>query len=405
MAMITPQQLERELARGIAPVYAVLAEEPLQALEACDAIRAAARSAGHHSRTILDLAAQGDWGGFDSAVRDRSLFSDREIIDLRLPSGKPGKVGGEKLRQYIERPERDVMLLLQLPKPDKDMRKAAWFKSLEGHAVLVHAQPVPPALLAGWIGERLARHGLRMDPQAREFLAASVEGNLLAARQEIEKLALLGMTDIGLPEVQQALSDVARFDLFALPATALRGEQHRALRMIRGMLAEGQPEPLILWALARDLRALAQAAERIQAGAAMDQAIRGFWGTDPAALRVALRRVPLAAALEWLAQAAVIDRVIKGRAPGNAARLLVDLTLAMAGHGSSRQGSSQNGSSRNGSGQQETRPRETGPNGMSLPGTSQHGTSQHGTNRYGSGQHGTSRIGSSRHGSGTRESR
>jgi DNA polymerase-3 subunit delta len=362
MAMIAPQQLERELSRGIAPVYAVLAEEPLQALEACDAIRAAARAAGHHSRTILDLGAQGDWGGFDSAVRDRSLFSEREIIDLRLPSGKPGKAGGEKLRKYLERPERDLVLLLQLPKPDKDMRKAAWFQALDGHAVVVHAQPVPPARLGGWIGERLARQGLRMDPQAREFLAASVEGNLLAARQEIEKLALLGVTDIGLPAVQQALSDVARFDLFALPATALRGEKYRALRMVRGMLAEGQPEPLILWALTRDLRALAQAAERMQAGAAMDQATRGFWGTDPAALRLAVRRVSRAAALGFLAQAAMIDRAIKGRAPGNAARLLIDLTLALAGHGAgpdgaARRETSRNGSTQHGSGKGKREPR------------------------------------------------
>lgn len=341
--MFAPQQLERELARGVAPIYAVLAEEPLQALEACDAIRAAARKAGHLTRTILDLTAQGDWGQFDAAVRDRSLFSERELIDLRLPTGKPGKTGGEKLRQYAERPERDIVLLLQLPKPDKDMRKAAWFKHLETRAVVLHAQPVPPARLGAWIGERLTRHGLRMDAQAREFLAASVEGNLLAARQEIEKLALLGVPDLGLAEVQQALSDMARFDLFALPGTALRGEQHRALRMLRGMLAEGQPEPLILWALTRDLRALAQAAERLQAGAPMDVATRGFWGTDAAALRLALRRIRLATALELLGRAAMIDRVIKGRAPGNAARLLIDLTLTLAGYESRRHRASQQG--------------------------------------------------------------
>lgn len=232
--MIRPQQLESMLARGVKPVYAVLAEEPLQALEACDAIRLAARKTGYLSRTILDLSAAADWSLFDSAIRDRSLFSARELIDLRLPTGKPGKQGGERLRRYLLQPEPDLLLLLQLPRPDKDMRRASWFKALDAHAVIVHAQPVPPARLGSWIEERLARQGLRIARDALALLASNVEGNLLAARQEVEKLALLGYSEIGLADVQLALSDVARFDLSALSVAALRGEAQRALRIVRG---------------------------------------------------------------------------------------------------------------------------------------------------------------------------
>ncbi|AHE99199.1 DNA polymerase III subunit delta [Thioalkalivibrio paradoxus] len=328
---LDPEQLEPALARGLKPVYAILAEEPLQALEAADAVRAAARAAGFGARTVLDLGASGDWNAFEAAVRDRSLFAERGLIDLRLPSGKPGRIGAEHLARYARAPEPDLILLLQLPRPDRDMRKAAWFKALERAAVTVHARPVPPNRLGAWIRGRLERAGLRIEPDALALLAARVEGNLLAARQEVDKLKLAGVTEIDLDTLRQGLADSARYDLFELPSVALSGDAARALRMLRGMLAEGQPEPLILWALARDIRALARACERRAAGEPAAQATRGFWGTDAAALRKAVDRVPPADARRLLVQAASVDRVIKGREPGNVGRQLVDLVAALSG--------------------------------------------------------------------------
>jgi DNA polymerase III subunit delta len=330
-ALVDAQQIDAALARGLRPIYVILGEEPLQALEAADAIRAAARAAGFAARTVLDLAASSDWAVFEAAIRDRSLFAERGLIDLRLPSGKPGRTGAEHLRRYAGRPAPDLVLLLLLPRPDNDLRRAAWFKAMEQAAVVVHARPVPPERLGGWIRARLARAGIGIQPEALSLLAARVEGNLLAAQQEVEKLTLAGVTEVDLDTLQQGLTDVARFDPFELPSTALAGQTGRALRMLRGMLAEGQPEPLILWALSRDIRALAQAAQRRAAGEPPAAAAKGFRGTDPAALRKALERVDLPAALALLARAAAVDRVIKGREPGSAGRQLLDLVAALSG--------------------------------------------------------------------------
>ena len=328
---LEPQQLGAALARGLRPIYAILGEEPLQALEAADAIRRAARSAGFGARTVLDLTGGDDWTVFEAAVRDRSLFAERGLVDLRLPSGKPGRAGGEQLRRYAERPAADLVLLLQLPRPDKEMRRAAWFRALQANAVIVHARPVPPARLGTWIRERLGRAGITIRPDALALLAARVEGNLLAAQQEVDKLALAGVREVDLQTLQQGLADAARFDLFELSPTALAGQTGRALRMLQAMLAEGQPEPLILWALSRDIRALAIAAERRAAGEPAAGAAKGFWGPDAAALRSALERVEPATARDLLARAARTDRVIKGREPGNAGRQLLDLVAALSG--------------------------------------------------------------------------
>ena len=328
---LDPMQLDAVLARGLRPVYVVLGEEPLQALEAADAVRAAARAAGFAARTVLDLSGSGDWTRFEAAVRDRSLFAECGLVDLLPPSGKPGNVGGEHLKRYAEQPPPDLVLLLQLPRPDRDMRRSAWFRAMEKAGVVVHARPVPPARLGTWIRERLARAGITIQPDALVMLAARVEGNLLAARQEVEKLALSGVTDVDIGTLQEGLADSARFDLFQLPPVALSGQTARALRMLRAMLDEGQPEPLILWALSRDIRALAVAAERRSAGESTAQLVKGFRGTDQAALGKALERVQPAGARELLARAARVDCVIKGREAGNAGRQLLDLVAALSG--------------------------------------------------------------------------
>jgi len=328
---LDPARLTGELKRGLAPIYMLLAEEPLQAIEAADAIRAAAREQGFLERTVLDMTAQSDWGAFEAAIRDRSLFAERAVLDLRLATGKPGRAGGDHLKTYAAHPQADLVLLLQLPRPDRDMRRAAWFKALEKQAVVIHARPIPPGQLGGWIRQRLQGRGLRITDEALGLLVSRVEGNLLAARQEIEKLALAGVTEIDLEVLAEATTDAARFELFALAPAALRGDARHALRMLEGLLEEGQPEPLILWALARECRMLVQAMERRAAGASDREAFQGSFGDGQKALRQAMARMDLAAARGLLGDAARVDRVIKGQETGNARRLLLDLVARMAG--------------------------------------------------------------------------
>ncbi|WP_018946612.1 DNA polymerase III subunit delta [Thioalkalivibrio sp. AKL17] len=329
---VDPGRIDQSLRKGVAPLYMLLGEEPLQTIEAADAIRAAAREQGFDERTVLDLSAQSDWSALDAALRDRSLFASRTLVDLRLATGKPGREGGEKLKACAAAPQSDTVLLLQLPRPDRDMRRAAWFKAMESAAVVVHARPVPPERLDGWIRERLTRHGLRITDEALQLLAARVEGNLLAARQEIEKLALAGVREIDLETLSESTADAARFDLFGLSAAALRGETGRALRMLEGLLDEGQPEPLILWALARDARLLVQALERRAAGANDREAFQGSFGDQQKALRLAAGRLDVARARDILRLAARVDRVIKGQEQhGDARQGLLDLVARMAG--------------------------------------------------------------------------
>lgn len=329
--MLEPEQLHASLQRKLYPIYLLLAEEPLQALEAGDAIRAAARQAGFGSRTVLDLAANGDWSEFSSAIRDRSLFAERVVIELRLPTGKPGVGGGAKLAAYGERPAEDLLLMLHLPRPDSSMRQAAWFQSLQREGAVVHARPIPPQALGAWIRRRMQGAGMTITEDALALLVANVEGNLLAARQEIDKLQLMGATQVNLAIVQEAVATVARYDLGEFAAMVLAGKAARALQMLQGMLAEGQAEPLILWLLSRDLRALLQASERLAQGDPASRALQGFWGTDTRALGLAVRRIQPHQAQTLLARAATVDRIIKGRQPGNAQRALLDLTIAIAG--------------------------------------------------------------------------
>jgi DNA polymerase-3 subunit delta len=331
MVALDMGRLERDLARGMAPIYMLLAEEPLQAIEAADAIRAAARAQGFTERTVLDLNAQSDWSPFEAAIRDRSLFAERALVDVRLATGKPGKVGGEHLKAYAGAPLDDLVLLLQLPRPDRDMRRAAWFKAVENRAAVIQARPVPPDQMGSWIRARLQKNGLHITDPALTLLVARVEGNLLAARQEIEKLALAGVTEIDETVLAEATTDAARFELFALAPTALRGNVRHALRMLEGLLEAGQPEPLILWALARECRLLVQAMERKADGAPDREAFQGSFGEGQKALRQAMSRLDLNTARALLADAARVDRVIKGLENGNARQGLLDLVARMAG--------------------------------------------------------------------------
>ena len=338
MPQLRAEQLEAHLSKPLAPLYVIHGDEPLLALEAADAIRAAARTRGHAERQVFIAERGFDWSELGYAGASRSLFGGKRIIELRIPTGKPGTEGAAAIEAYCARLNSDDLTLVALPRLDKRDQAAAWFAALAGHGVLVNVLPVERGRLPEWVAARLARAGLRATPDALEFLAASVEGNLLAAHQEVQKLALLlPAGELGIDQARATVASVARYDSRASGEALLAGDLARYLRVIDGLRAEGEAPTYLLWVLADELRAL----ERIQAGLAQSRPLESLlrenrvWGARQALVRSALRRFPGAALRAALARCAAIDRIIKGVGVGDPwdefARL--GLTLAHAREG------------------------------------------------------------------------
>src|SRR5678815_5236672 len=258
-------RLAAHLERDLRPVYTVWGDEPLLAQEAADAIRAAARLAGCSERQVHTVqGAHFDWSALLGASQALSLSSDRQLIENRIPSGKPGKDGSEALQRYCELAGdgRDVITLVQLPRLDRSQQSSAWFAALDRAGVAVRVDAIERQALPRWIAERLAAQGQHVaagaeGQRALAFFADRVEGNLLAAHQEIQKLALLSLAgEIGFEEVESAVLNVARYDVFRLGEAVLAGHAARALRMLDGLRCEGEAAVLVHWTLAEDIRGL-----------------------------------------------------------------------------------------------------------------------------------------------------
>ncbi|HXX86720.1 MAG TPA: DNA polymerase III subunit delta [Casimicrobiaceae bacterium] len=325
-------QLAAHLAKGVAPLYVVHGDEPLLAIEAGDLIRAAARAAECADREVLVAEPGFKWDAFSAASRNLSLFGGRRLIDLRIPSGKPGVEGGRALEIFAADPNPDAVTLITLPRLDRAAQASAWFAALERSAVVVAVQPVERDELPQWIAERLKRSGQRASADTLRLLADSTEGNLLAAQQEIDKLALL------LPEgeldpdaAERAVADVARFDVFQLSEAWLAGDAGRALRILGVLESAGEAVPLILWQLGEDLHALAAVLAATSGGTPVAVAARTVraWGKRQAALERAARRVEPDALPRLLVQLATLDALAKGIGRGNVWDELRTLTLAL----------------------------------------------------------------------------
>jgi len=304
--------------------------------EALDAIRAACKQAGFAERQVLNADASFDWGRLYEAGASLSLFAEKTLLDVRLPSGKPGDKGAAALLEYLGQPPEDKILLLSMPKLDSSTQKSKWCKALAEHksACLVQIWPLETAALPGWIKQRLNASGISADSEAVELLAARVEGNLLAAAQEIEKLKLLDDNGtLTAEQVQAAVADSARFDVFGLIDSALNGDAAHALRTLHGLRSEGVDSVVILWALARELRTLATLAAAEGQGTSLNQAFTSIrppiWEKRrPLISRALQRKPPLNAMLTLAAQ---IDAQIKGQAAGDPWTGLTELCLALAG--------------------------------------------------------------------------
>jgi len=333
-----PDKLDAHLAKagagGGAPIYLVHGDEPFQLGEIGDRLRAHARSSGFEEREVIVAVEEADWAAFRESADSLSLFAARRLIELRLPSGKPGRVGVETLKRYAADPPPDVLLLVSSAKLDRAASSSAWFKAIDKVGVTIAVQPLPAGQLPLWLGRRLRAKGLHPTPEALELVAERVEGNLLAAAQEVERLALLyPVGELGAAEIAAAVADSARYALPDLPLAALQGQSERALRILQGLRDEGVPETLVLWALAQEIRAGTRAAEAIAEGVAPDAALKaaGVWQNRVGPLKLALERHTAPVWLALLAASSRIDRQIKGQTEGRPWDTLARLVARLAG--------------------------------------------------------------------------
>lgn len=329
-----PDQLGADLKRGLRPVYLVSGDETLLVQEACDSIRTAAREAGFDERRVFHADTQFNWSDLLAANSELSLFAERKLLDLRLPSGKPGDEGSKALVAFCQATNPDTLLLITTPKLESSAKRAKWFKALETAGAVVICWPIAVEQLPGWLEGRLTRAGLHADTAALELLADRVQGNLLAAAQEIEKLRLYADAGtITADTIAAAVGDSARFDVFALVDTALAGNAGGALRTLRGLRAEGTEVPIVLWAVAKELRLLYGCALALENGAGVDRLLdaeRVFDRRKPL-LKKALRQLRARRIAGLIRRAAAADRAVKGVGDGDPWLLMEDILLALAG--------------------------------------------------------------------------
>ncbi|NOR41073.1 MAG: DNA polymerase III subunit delta [Gammaproteobacteria bacterium] len=332
---LKPEQVESQANKKLAPVYFISGDEPLRVMEAADAVRAAAREQGYLEREVLTVQKGFDWDSLASEAGNLSLFSQQRVIDLRLPGGKPGVEGSKALCAWAEHPPEDTLLLITAGKLEPAARKSKWVQALDKAGVVVFVWPLTGQEFRDWVQARMRQRGLEPTPEAITLLADRVEGNLLACMQEIDKLYLLqdgGSVDAA--AILSMVADNARFDVYALVDSALSGDAGRSVRIMNGLQAEGVAPPVVLWALAREIRQLAAMAAAVAGGQGIPQVLAQYhvWTNRKAIVGAALKRLQPGKCNAMLQQCAYLDRVCKGRAAGNTWDELLQLSLKLAGN-------------------------------------------------------------------------
>lgn len=313
--------LQQASQRGLKPIYTIWGDEPLLAQEAGDALRKTARALGYTERQVHTVAGSHfNWSALIGASQEMSLFADKQLIEIRIPSGKPGKDGSEALQRYCEGLSSDVLTVLQLPKLDRQQQQSAWFTALDRAGVMVRVDPIDRKALPAWIAKRMSLQSQRVQDGAvgqrtLDFFADRVEGNLLAAHQEIMKLGLLYPAgELSFEQIEAAVLNVARYDVFKLGEALLSGQVARALRMLDGLEAEGQAAVLVHWTLSEDIRGFKRVKDALDSGQHLSAALREarVWGVKE---KLFERAVPLLQqeGLAQLLQAAhICDGLVKG---------------------------------------------------------------------------------------------
>ncbi len=343
-------QLAAHLQKGLRPLYTLHGDEPLQLQEAADAIRAAARAAGHSERSVYTVqGAHFDWSSVLAAGGSFSLFADKKLVEIRIPSGKPGKDGSAAIQQLAENAAQDdsTLTIITLPRLDAATKKGAWFGALDANGVTIQIDPIERAALPQWIAQRLAQQNQRVasgeaGQRTLQFFADRVEGNLLAAHQEIQKLGLLQPEgELSFEVVEQAVLNVARYDVFKLSEAVLSGNLPRAMRMMDGLQAEGTAEVLVHWTLSEDIRNLKRAKDALASGQPLPMVLRSLriWGNKERLFERVVPRLTANAAVRLLHSAHVVDGIVKGLPADNwpsdswqaLRKLAVDMVTALQG--------------------------------------------------------------------------
>jgi len=331
--LLKGDQLAAHLERELRPLYVLYGDDPLLVIEAADTIRAKSRQQGYNEREVLTVLPHFDWGSLLAAGGNLSLFGDKKLIDLRIPTGKPGKEGGAALQQWCQHLSMDNLLLITLPELDWREEKAVWFTALvnAGVAIKLMAPPLPE--LPGWIAGRLRRQQQSADLDSLKFIAERVEGNLLAAHQEIQKLGLLYPAGaLSLAQIREAVLNVARYDIDGLREALLAGDIARLSRTLDGLMHEGEAPPLVLWAMSEEIRALAILRSGLDRGRPLDQLLKEakVWGPRQNPVKKALQRLSTATLEAALQHAGKIDRLAKGVGQGNIWEEFLRLGLSLS---------------------------------------------------------------------------
>jgi len=334
---LRPEALDGQLAKGLAPLYVITSDEHLLALEAADKIRSKARTQGYSERDVLTVERTFKWGELLAANQAMSLFGDKKLIELRIPGGKPGKDGSAALQSYARDLNPDNLTLITLPKLDWQTAKASWVAALQQAAVYIEIPNVERTALPGWIGMRLSAQNQSADRTSLDFIADRVEGNLLAAHQEILKLGLLYEPGkLSFEQVQDAVLNVARYDVFKLSEAMLAGDPARLVRMLEGLKGEGEALPLVLWAVSEEIRTLLKLKSGMAQGRPLGALMKEYriWGPRERMMEPALRRISLPTLEAAMQQAAQVDRMVKGlrakQFAGDAWDAMLQLALRVA---------------------------------------------------------------------------
>lgn len=327
---INPRQLQQSLNKGLMPIYIVSGDEPLIVQECCDSIRAAAKQNGFSERELLHGENNFDWGQLLASAGSMSLFAEKKVVELRLPGGKPGDKGSKALQEFAQIASDDLLLLLVLPRLERSQLNSKWMKALDQKGVLIQVWPVDAAEMPRWIHQRLRSAGLEAEPEAIQVLAERVEGNLLAASQEIEKLKLLSQDKVITAELMnETVASSARYDVFGLIDKALAADAEGAVKTLHGLRAEGVEAPVVLWALAREIRSLLEIGEKLDQGQPLQRLVR-IQKRQPL-VQGALARLRPRQLESLLLRARAVDAAIKGgkdQAPWTG---LLELTINLSG--------------------------------------------------------------------------
>lgn len=328
---VRPDQLPSMIAKNTYPVYMVSGDEPLQQMESLDLIRAFLRDNDYSEREVLDVDAQFDWQRLLDEAANMSLFATRRIVELRLPSAKPGRQGSQVIKDYLARPPEDTVLIINAGKVDGNSKKSAWYKAVDQNGLVVQCWPVPVDKLSPWLRQRFKARDMDADNDVLAYISQHVEGNLLAADQEIEKLyLLLGPGKITYADVAEAVTSQSRYSVFELVDMMLTGNSQRVVRIIAGLKAEGIVPVVVNWALAKDIRLLALVA---QDASSADFTLKrsGVWSSRVAMFKACLSRHSPRALQLMLKRCAYLDAVSKGMIDANIWDEIETLCVRLAG--------------------------------------------------------------------------